>query len=155
MSERAPAVVSGARELLTGEARVRCGRYRSCQLTRLLGNRRLGRTPPWCPCWGDFLSAWTTLIGDATPRDVLLWHSVMVQAAASAPHGPAAQWLCHQSAPRLSVFRQALARATTVFPLIVLVVRPVRPDAFCSNLSCRCFNVVGASSSSARFWSIN
>ena len=30
VSERAPAVVSGARELLTGEARVRCRRYRSC-----------------------------------------------------------------------------------------------------------------------------
>jgi len=38
-----------------------------------------------------------------------------------------------------------------VFPLIVLVVRPVRSEVFCSNLPCRCFNAVDARSFSTRF----
>ena len=38
-----------------------------------------------------------------------------------------------------------------VFPLIVLVVRPVRSDAFCSSLSCRGFDGVDARSNPAEF----
>jgi hypothetical protein len=46
-------------DLLTGNARVRGGRWRICHLTRLLGHR-LGRVPLW-----RLLPAWSALMGDA------------------------------------------------------------------------------------------
>jgi hypothetical protein len=48
--------------LLTGEARVRCGRWRSCRLTRLLGKCRRGRIPPRR---GNLRPAWTALLSGA------------------------------------------------------------------------------------------